>query len=118
MQSLKKKTSLKKFIVDLNKTKLLEKKFGIKFKYYRPPYGDLSLLATLWLIFNNWKIVMWSLDSMDSFNESDDVLKVVHPDNIKDGEILLFHDDYKLTVEILPTILERIKNAGFMCEKL
>lgn len=113
-----KKISLKSFILDLKKAKSLEKEFGFKFKFYRPPYGDLSLLTILLLIFSAWKIVMWSLDSMDSFNESDDVLKIVHPDNIKDGEILLFHDDYKLTVDILPTILKRIKNAGLKCKKL
>lgn len=113
-----KQVTFKEFLKDLNKTRLLEEKFKIKFKYYRPPYGDLSLLTTMWLIFNRWKIAMWSLDSMDSFKDKKDVIKLVSPENINDGEILLFHDDYKLTVDVLPVILERIKNKGFQCEKL
>lgn len=110
--------SLSKFINDLNKTKSLEKQFKFKFKYYRPPYGDLTILASVWLILNNWKIAMWSLDSMDSFNDSEDIIKLVNPSNINEGEILLFHDDYKLTVDILPTVLSRINNHGFQCKKL
>lgn len=113
-----KKVTFKDFIKDLNKTKLLEKKFKIKFKYYRPPYGDLSLFSIVWLVVNRWKIAMWSLDSMDSFKDRNDIIKLVNPENINDGEILLFHDDYKLTVDILPVILESIKNKGFKCEKL
>ena len=100
-----KKMSLSESIQDFNKAKKIEQKFGIKFRCYRPPYGDLTVMGVIMAILRRWKIVMWSLDSEDSFHGREEVMNIVHPDKISDGEILLFHDDYDLTVDILPGIL-------------
>lgn len=116
-QSLK-KASLKNIISDIQKVKYLEFAHDIRISIYRPPYGDLTIMSIVWLIIYRLKIIMWSLDSRDSFSDKDTVLMNVHPDNVAEGEILLFHDDYNLTVEILPEVLSRFSDCGIKCKKL
>lgn len=116
-QSLK-NISLKDIIADINKAKYLAFTHNIKINIYRPPYGDLTIMSILYLILNRFKVIMWSLDSDDSFSDKDIVISNVHPDNIKEGEILLFHDDYELTVDILPEILTRFTDKNIKCNNL
>lgn len=116
-------TSLKKMTFmecrqDFNRAKNLEQKFGIKFRYYRPPYGDLTVPGAILAMLRGWKIVMWSMDSEDSFLGRDDVMNIVHPDKITDGEILLFHDDYALTVDVLPAILGQMSSRDIYSKAL
>lgn len=110
--------SLNKAIEDLKKADDIAKKFNINIKLYRPPYGDLTLLSFLYLIISGWKVVMWSLDSRDSFDSSEEVLANVSPNNVSLGEILLFHDDYELTANILPDVLQRFNEKNIKCKAL
>ncbi|VAW63513.1 hypothetical protein MNBD_GAMMA11-1145, partial [hydrothermal vent metagenome] len=48
----------------------------------------------------------------------DEVLKRVAPEKIRDGDILLFHDDYELTVDILAEVLQAIIEKGIICRSL
>lgn len=111
-----KNTSLLQAIKDLKRSKQLARKLNIKINLYRPPYGDLTPLSFLYLAITGWKIIMWSLDSRDSFDTAEQVIKTTSPDNISPGEILLFHDDYELTARVLPGILQKIKKAGLDCK--
>lgn len=113
-----KKSSIKEIIRDLNYAKKISESFKYNIRTYRPPYGDLSLTGLIWVIFNKWKIVMWSKDSRDSFDSSQQIIKNVSAENLSDGEILLFHDDYTTTVEVLDKILnsyskQNIKLSSF-----
>ena len=113
-----KKMSFSESLHDFNRAKKIEQKFGIKFRYYRPPYGDLTVMGFIMAIIRNWKIVMWSLDSEDSFHNREEVMNIVHPDKISDGEILLFHDDYDLTVDILPAVLGKMSSQDIYSKAL
>jgi len=113
-----KKQSFFKTIHDFSKRKELESRFGIKMKLYRPPFGDLTILSLLWVVFSGLKIVMWSLDSRDSFDSKEQVLDTVHPDKVSAGEILLFHDDYDHTVEIMPEVVEKIRKYQQICKSV
>ena len=108
-----KKQTLNEFISDMKHVSKLESMFGIKLNLYRPPYGDLTLSGFLYLAMNRWKIVMWSLDSKDSFDTEEKVIETVSCIHVKLGDILLFHDDYELTARSLDTILTNYQNAGF-----
>ncbi len=103
---------------DFNKSRKLEKKFNFKFELYRPPYGDLTILGLLLLYLYNFKVVMWSVDSMDSFESKANVINNVSYNNVVAGDILLFHDDYDLTVEALPQILNNYSKYGLKCQLL
>jgi len=101
-----KKQNIKEIIDDLAKGKNIAVKHNYKFSLYRPPYGDLTLFGFFWLILSGWKVIMWSKDSRDSFDEEEQVKLNVSYKNLNKGEILLFHDDYPLTVSLLPSVLE------------
>ena len=83
-------------------------------RHYRPPYGELTLMRLAWCLTNRMSVAMWSLDSRDSFIRSpDELVQKVSPANVRDGEVILFHDDSEATLEALPRILQNLKNAGF-----
>lgn len=112
-QSMRKQ-SLGEFIRDIKHAKTLEKTFNIRLKLYRPPFGDISPMGFFYLIFSGWKIIMWSLDSRDSYDTDAQILDNVSPTNLSKGEILLFHDDYKKTVRLLDSIIEHCKKANLV----
>ncbi len=100
-----KKISIFSVIKELSAGRSLAQKLGIKLNLFRPPYGDLTILSFFYLLLTGWKVVMWSLDSRDSFDSKEKVIELVDVEKFSDGEILLFHDDYILTAEILHDIL-------------
>lgn len=113
-----KEQSFSDFINEMNKADEICNSISYRTRLYRPPYGDLSLLGFLWLLVHGWKIIMWSLDSRDSFDNSEQILENIHPNNIQAGEILLFHDDYEQTLDLLPKALSRFREHNFICDKL
>jgi len=78
-------------------------------RVFRPPYGSMSLV-TFWKLVNlGFQYVFWSVDSCDSFvHDSDELLKKFEKQHVRPGDILLFHEDYRLTVDALPRILDRL----------
>lgn len=112
-QSMRKQ-SLGEFIHDIKHARILEKTFNIRLKLYRPPFGDISPMGFIYLILNGWKIIMWSLDSRDSYDTEIQILKNVSPANLSKGEILLFHDDYEKTVRLLDSVIDQCKKANLV----
>jgi len=100
---------------DLACFKQFEKKHSFQSNLYRPPYGDLTVTTALQLIFKKWKIIMWSLDSRDSFDSQEKVMRNLSNNNLRGGEIILFHDDYEETVKILNSFLLQLKDKGLKC---
>ena len=118
-----KKLTLKSLACDLKKGKAIAARHGFLMSLYRPPFGDLTILSFFYLITSGWKIIMWSKDSRDSYDSPELIKHTVSARTIKGGEILLFHDDYKKTVNILNDILlgyqqENIKCSLFVDQKL
>ena len=111
-QSLKNVT-FAELLKDLAVYKKIMSTFKIRRKIYRPPYGDLSLIGMLWLALTGWKIIMWSRDSRDSFDDAVAVKNNVAPPNVRGGDILLFHDDYQQTAEVLGEILTTFNSTQY-----
>ena len=82
-------------------------------RLYRPPYGELSLGALRGLLESDFRLEFWNRDSQDSFVESAAELRHHFAQSPPaDGDILLFHDDYRITTEALPDLLRQIAEAG------
>jgi len=113
-----KSVSFSDFLNDLKKARALADKFSIKINLYRPPYGDLTLFKFLWLILSGWKIIMWSHDSRDSFDEKEAVLQAIKQQTIEPGSIHLFHDDYVNTADIMSEVLTHYADNGINCYKI
>lgn len=86
-------------------------------RLYRPPYGEISLSAALRLWRRGYRVVLWSVDTRDSFPGSPDAIAAT-ADRVRGGDILLLHDDGEHTVAVLPRLIERIHGAGLAIRPL
>ncbi len=81
-----------------------------KFKYIRPPFGEYS--ETVENVIDQ-PLILWDVDS-DDYIETD-VDKIV--DNVlskvKNGSIIVFHDDNKYTVSAIKIIIPELENRGY-----
>lgn len=80
---------------------------------FRPPYSAFSLKLIWYVLTTNYSIFNWTVDSRDSFIINRNEL-VDHVDNLdlRNGDVLLFHEDYKQTVAALPEIIDNIEARG------
>ena len=113
-----KKRSFTEVKEDLQQMERLSKRYNYPIKLYRPPFGDLTATSFLWFILKGKKIVMWSLDSRDSFDPFEQVKKNVAPQELSNGEIILFHDDYEQAAELLKITLNAYRQHGTNCNPL
>lgn len=120
------KTSTPEYVLNtLKAQQTLEKNFPekehIRNPLFRPPYGKLKGRQAKELQKRGFRIVMWSIISMDYAQISaqkclNNVLK-----NVKPGSIIVFHDSFKAhnnVTEVLPKLLEQLRAEGYSFEKL
>lgn len=87
--------------------------------FFRPPYGELSLGIARMILSHRLSCVMWSRDSRDSFiKESGDLLAYLKTRSFGGGDIVLFHDDQRQTVEILDQFLSWLAESGITVQPL
>lgn len=98
---------------DLDHAKHLEKKYKIQFNnLYRPPFGALTVPVLIAILIKRWRIILWSKDSQDSYIDSISVANEIASKNIKRGDIILLHDDYKETTNTISLVLDNYKKSG------
>jgi peptidoglycan/xylan/chitin deacetylase (PgdA/CDA1 family) len=79
----------------------------------RPPHGDISLSSLVACSQAGFTTVMWSHDSGDWCTDSaDQVVRGVLDVDIPGGSIVLLHEGQKWTLDALPEILHKLKEAG------
>lgn len=81
---------------------------------FRPPYGDYnnSVIETVESV--NMYAIQWDTDSLDWRDDAtpESICKRV-TSKVKNGSIVLFHNDADHTPEALPTILKCLKDEGY-----
>ncbi len=91
----------------------IEKITGKKVELFRPPYGDYDdeLIKTASEL--GYYSIQWDVDSLDwkDLSASDIAMRVI--DNVKNGSIILMHNNGLHTAEAVPIILETLKNRGY-----
>ncbi len=111
----------------LSNTKKLEdtlyKITGLRTALIRPPHGfvndnDIKLFKN-----QNYKIVKWSVDTLDWRDKDVDKILINSIPNIKNGSIILFHDirhgniksnaDKYATIKTLPELIKTLKAQGY-----
>ncbi len=87
---------------------------GKRMNWMRPPFGATSSKYTGFLKKTNLQAVGWSFRSMDTVAKSSSALAEKTAKAITEGkgQIMLFHDTKKVTVEALPKILQTLKQKG------
>ena len=87
-------------------------------KLFRPPYGSLPMVYGR-SVRKNYTIVMWSWLSYD-YDNSVSVSEILnHAKRIKSGDILVVHDNEKVTgriKELLPQLVQIVREKGLKFE--
>lgn len=83
---------------------------GKEMTLFAPPSGDFNQNTLNVASALNYKTVMWSKDTIDWRDKNTELIIKRATNNLKSGDLILMHPTSN-TVEALPTIIERIKNA-------
>lgn len=80
---------------------------------FRPPFGDYNNLLIETAEENGYYTIQWDVDSLDwkNMGSIQIVDRVVR--NVKNGSIVLFHNNSEYVLEYLPPILEKLQSEGF-----
>ncbi len=83
-------------------------------KLFRAPQGRLGIRLLHRLKSLGWHVIHWSYDSRDYIKGSIELqLGVFRENPVTSGDIVLFHDDNKLAMELLKNLLPEWENRGF-----
>ncbi len=91
----------------------IEQITGIKPDLFRPPFGayDNKVIETIEAL--DYKVIQWSVDSLDWKDISADQIMDRVISQIEPGSIVLFHNDGKYVEEYLPRILDQLAEKGY-----
>lgn len=88
---------------------------GKKTAMIRPPYGDVNEKVLKVAKDQGYKVILWSIDTLDwSQKEKTNIIDNA-VSNLRDGEIILMHSnsDKKETAKALPELIKKIKSKGY-----
>lgn len=86
---------------------------GQKPKYFRPPFGDYDNDVVLGARALGMEAVQWDVDSLDWKGLSGtEIVQRVCP-KVREGSIVLFHNNSDHILDALPEVLARLINAGY-----
>jgi peptidoglycan/xylan/chitin deacetylase (PgdA/CDA1 family) len=95
-------------------TTYISQKIGAPIYYFRPPYGAVDNNTKLASKELNQILAYWNVDSLDwKYGETNpDLVMNNIAKEVKPGSIILMHEK-KPTVQLLPKIIELLKNMGY-----
>lgn len=84
---------------------------------FRAPQGKLSVPLLFKLISDKWHIVHWSYDSKDYRKGTlESQLEIFNNRAVLNGDVILFHDDNQVAIDLLEVLIPKWLNAGFKLE--
>ena len=92
---------------------IIEKTTGKKVELFRPPYGDYDDLLIDTATELGLYTIQWSVDSLDWKDLSASEIKSRVVTKVKNGSIVLFHNQGLHTAEALPAIIKELKEKGY-----
>jgi peptidoglycan-N-acetylglucosamine deacetylase len=93
---------------------LLSRSDGQQWHWFRPPQGRLPLRLLFALMRNRQRVAMWSYDSLDYKNpDVASVLSRFDSSPVRDGDVILFHDDNEGTARALQQLLPQWRQQGY-----
>ena len=91
----------------------IERLTGQKVTLFRPPYGDYNNLLIDTCNKMNLYPIQWDVDSLDWKNLSATEIAMRVINGVKNGSIILCHNNALHTAEALPLIFTTLKNRGY-----
>ena len=89
-----------------------------KIRFFRPPYGVTTPNIAKAVEEGDFDAIGWSVRSMDTVIRNKESLLKKTAENIKSGDVILFHDTVELTVQILQEFIEKVRQQGFQIVRL
>lgn len=93
---------------------------GIEMNLFRPPFGEYNNTVLQAAKEVGYYTIQWDVDSHDWMNKgvNYEIDRVLKNKNLKDGSIILFHNDAKDTPKALPIILKGLQEQGYQIVKI
>ena len=82
-------------------------------KLYRVPYGEYNNTVIEAAKSLNMKVIQWDIDTLDYTGKTPDEMCKRIKDKIRNGSIILMHNDTKHTAKGLNQIIKTIKELGY-----
>ena len=92
--------------------RIINKIVGKRPRLFRPPFGVTNPIIAKTVHELNYKTVGWSIRSLDTVMKPDR-MKLRVTNQIGHGKVILFHDNRKSTLEVLPAIIEDCISHGY-----
>ena len=89
---------------------------GKTVEIFRPPFGDYNNTLIEVCEAQNIIPIQWDVDSLDWKGYSAAVINKRVTDKVKNGSIVLFHNNSDNILEALPLVIETLKLKGFSFE--
>ncbi|KNF07455.1 hypothetical protein CLPU_16c00080 [Gottschalkia purinilytica] len=91
----------------------IEKVIGKKTTLFRPPFGDYNdnLINTCREL--GYHVIQWDVDSLDWKEKGAQSVVDTVTRNVKNGSIVLFHNNAKYVSEYLPLVIEKLQAEGY-----
>lgn len=88
---------------------------GIEMNLYRPAYGEYNNDVLTAADELDYYTIQWDVDSLDwkSISPEYEINRVLGSDALKNGSIILFHNDAKYTPQTLGTVIRGLKEKGY-----
>jgi peptidoglycan/xylan/chitin deacetylase (PgdA/CDA1 family) len=109
----------KKMVEDLRRAdSAIEGAVGKRPKFFRPPYGVINPNLKKAIDACGYHTIGWSIRSLDTVVGDKEKLMRRVTDQLMPGDIVLFHDHGKMTLEILPLFIQAAKAKGLRIVRL
>ena len=86
---------------------------GEEVKLYRGPYGEYNNTVIEAAEKLNMKVIQWDIDTLDYTGKTPDEMCERIKKKIRNGTIILMHNDTKYTASGLKQIIDTIKDLGY-----
>ncbi len=91
----------------------IERVTGKKPRLFRPPYGVTNPMVAAAVKKGNYQSIGWSIRTYDTNAKSAEQLLQKSLKNLRNGDIILFHDWGKYTIGMLPDFIKEARARGF-----
>lgn len=86
---------------------------GKQVKYYRGPYGEYNNTVISVAEEIGMQVIQWDVDTLDYNGLTGDEICTIIKSKLKNGSIILMHNDTKYTASSLQQIIDTINSEGF-----
>jgi peptidoglycan/xylan/chitin deacetylase (PgdA/CDA1 family) len=86
---------------------------GMKPLLFRPPYGVINPMLKRALHGSGLQVIGFSNRAWDTSNRKQEIILARIMKNLKPGDIILLHDTVRESAEVIKTLAEQMKQAGY-----